>query len=408
MTGSTTPSLRVGAKTHTGKVRSENQDGMSRFTSPLGEVFIVADGMGGHQGGQTAALMTVDGFDNYLRNAPPQCSVSEALQSAAQLTNEKVYELANSNDPTVAKMGSTVVLTVIDRDQMWVGHAGDSRAYLHRNGDLTRLTKDHSMVQKMIDHDMLTEEQARNHPDVSVIERAFGQQPHLELEISGPLELLPGDGVLLCTDGLCGYVVDDEIAAAMKRCGDAQEITAALIDLALATGGEDNVTVQYLHFKPTDDSVGSAVETRAVKQSTLRKVQRELRTHTIRSVLIVMLVMGVLGVFFVGMVVLIGTPRLVKRLWQTEPPPISTPSPVPTASPEPTMSLSETPIPKPSITEVPQQTQEQGSSEVAPDPKPTAPTGKPPEPETKKVPSTTPTPTASPTASPIKPTGPKS
>lgn len=253
-------SLRVGAKSHAGMVRSENQDRMSRFTSPLGEVFIVADGMGGHQGGLTAVVMTIDGFDTFLGNAVPQSSIPDALRNAAQKTNERVYRLANSNDPSTAKMGSTVVLTLIDADQVWIGHVGDSRAYLYRSGEVTRLTKDHSMVQKMVDHDMLTEEQARNHPDASVITRAFGQLPELELEVSGPLELLPGDGVLLCTDGLSGYVGDEQIAETIQRYSGAQEVSAALIDLALAAGGEDNVTVQYILFASTEEQIRVAAK----------------------------------------------------------------------------------------------------------------------------------------------------
>lgn len=260
MSLSIAPTLRVGAKTHVGKVRSENQDRMSRFTSPLGEVFIVADGMGGHQGGLTAVVMTVDGFDTFLRNAVPQNSIPEALQTAAKKTNERLYRLASSSDPATAKMGSTVVLTLIAGDQMWIGHAGDSRAYLYRNGELTRLTKDHSMVQKMIDHEMLTEEQARNHPDASVISRAFGQQPDLELEISGPLTMRAGDGVLLCTDGLSGYARDEQIAGVIAVNRDAQEITSGLIDLALSLGGEDNVTVQYILFTTTDEKTPLAVD----------------------------------------------------------------------------------------------------------------------------------------------------
>lgn len=343
------PFLRVGAKSHVGNVRSENQDLMSRFTSPFGEVFIVADGMGGHQGGETAAQMTVEGFDRELRNAPPQSSVADALMSAAQRTNERIYELANSDDPTIAKMGSTVVLAVINGNQMWVGHAGDSRAYLYREGKLARLTKDHSMVQKMIDHEMLTEEQARDHPDASVINRAFGQQPELELEVSGPMEVLPGDGVLLCTDGLSGYVVDEKIAIEIARYPDAQEITAALIDLALDAGGEDNVTVQYLLFTPTGEQAQGLIETNLPPPpsppSRSDKVNRSPKAkppEPSASPLIILLIGMLLG-FFLAAVVFIGVPRILARLQKEEPQAEATPSP----SPEPSR-VEASPSPEPS------------------------------------------------------------
>lgn len=359
MTVSTPLSLRVGAKTHVGNVRTENQDCMSRFTSPLGEVFVVADGMGGHQGGRTAVLMTVDGFDGHLRNVPPDSRVSEALQSAAQSTNAKVYELANSDDPTIARMGSTVVLAVIAGDRMWIGHAGDSRAYLYRSGKLTRLTKDHSMVQKMIDHDMLTEEQARNHPDASVIERAFGQQPYLELEVSDPMELLPGDGILLCTDGLSGFVSDNEIAAVLERYRDAQDATAALIDLALTAGGEDNVTVQYLLFRPTDEQVQGAIETNSLQRSVTLKNEGISLGNLPWPILIAALAGGVLLGVLIGLSLLIGVPRIVSQIRQT----VSSPTPAPVTQPSPVAQPSQvTPSPSP---ETPKQTEEQGTPSVA-------------------------------------------
>ncbi|MBS1789074.1 MAG: protein phosphatase 2C domain-containing protein [Acidobacteria bacterium] len=268
--------LSVGAKTHPGLVRTENQDRMSRFLSPFGELFIVADGMGGHQGGALAAAMTTDGFEKYLRQMPPTLSAREALQECAQRINAEIYQGASSGDPAKAKMGSTVVLALVKSGQMLVGHAGDSRAYLVRQNHLTRLTKDHSAVQKMIDYNMLTEAEARDHPDASVINRAFGQAPEIELEISEPLPVAPGDGLLLCTDGLCGYVDDSEIARAIGQCDDAGKIADTLVELALSAGGEDNVTVQFLQFgarslakagRPLEAQMFSGAQSFAIRSS---------------------------------------------------------------------------------------------------------------------------------------------
>ena len=382
-------SLRVGAQSHCGKVRSENQDLMSRFTSPFGEVFIVADGMGGHQGGQTAVLMTVEGFDTYLRNAASQGSVVEALKCAAQSTNERIYELANSNDPNTAKMGSTVVLAVINENHMWVGHAGDSRAYLYRNRKLIRLTKDHSMVQKMIDHDMLTEEQARNHPDASVINRAFGQQPELELEVSDPIEMLPDDGILLCTDGLSGYVADEEISTAIERREDAQEITAALIDLALAAGGEDNVTVQYLLFQPTGSQAQALIETNPRPEPSPEISIRTKSPNRGLRWIIVLLLFGMFLGFALGWVVFVGMPIIMARWQKEEPQAAASPSP----SPKPSKAEA-SPSPEP-----PKETQEQSNQSTPATG--SAPVAQPadPEPQDKKEEtSSTPSPIPSPTS----------
>ncbi len=239
------PALRVGAKSHVGKVRTDNQDRMGRFPSLHGELYIVADGMGGHKGGALAAAMTIDGFEAQLMNTPPGVSPEQALQRAAQKVNFDIYQKANDDNET-AKMGATLVLGLVRGNQLIVGHAGDSRAYLFRDGKLSRLTYDHSVVQRMIDHKILTEEQARNHPDASIITRAFGQEPELELEITPPVDLRPGDGILLCSDGLSGYVDDGLIQQVIRRNTDAQQVTDALIDLALSVGGEDNVTIQFL------------------------------------------------------------------------------------------------------------------------------------------------------------------
>lgn len=240
--------LRVGAKSHTGNVRTENQDRMGRFISPFGELYIVVDGMGGHKGGATAAAMTVDGLEAHLRSIPQGTSPEQALQIAAQITNAEIYQKATAGDPETENMGATLVLGLVIGTQLLIAHAGDSRAYLFRDGKLSRLMRDHSVVQRMIDHNLLTEDQARDHPDSNIITRAFGQKPEIELEVSAPLDLKEGDAVLLCTDGLCGYVDDQTIERVVGGQTDAQQITDALIDLALSAGGEDNVTVQFLQF----------------------------------------------------------------------------------------------------------------------------------------------------------------
>jgi serine/threonine protein phosphatase PrpC len=254
--------LRVGAQTHPGTVRCDNQDRMGRFPTPLGELFLIADGMGGHQGGAIAAAMTSDGFEACLKTIPPDTPAHDALQQAAQRTNAEIYQRAHVGDPATANMGSTVVLALVAGRQMVIGHAGDSRAYLFRDGQLQRLTHDHSLVQQMLDQHLLTAEEAREHPDAGVITRAFGQQPTLALELSSTLELQAGDGVLLCSDGLCGYVNDTAIERVIRQHHDAQAITNALLDLALATGGADNVTAQFLWCGPPVPMTADAMEKR--------------------------------------------------------------------------------------------------------------------------------------------------
>ena len=238
--------LRVGAKADRGLVREENQDRISRLHSPLGDVFIVADGMGGHEGGATAAQMVIDGLGEELGGLDPGTSPEAALQEAATRTNARIYGLAQGTDPRLTKMGATCVLALISGHRVWIAHAGDSRAYLWRGGRLTRLTRDHTRVQAMIDRQILSEDEARDHPDSSVITRAFGQKPEVELEIAPPRDLCDGDRLLLCSDGLSGYVGDAALAEVLATGGEAQAAADALIALALRAGGEDNVSVQLI------------------------------------------------------------------------------------------------------------------------------------------------------------------
>jgi serine/threonine protein phosphatase PrpC len=259
-------SLRIGAGAHRGLVREENQDRISRIQSPFGELFIVADGMGGHEGGGTAAQMLIDGLDAHLRALPPETPPEEALRQAAQKANADIYRRAQ-DDRRLAKMGATGVLALVQAlpkgHCAWIAHAGDSRAYLWRGGGLERLTRDHTLVQRMVDHQILNEDEARHHPDSNVVTRGFGQSPEIEMEVAPPLKLREGDRLLLCSDGLSGYVDDAAIAHALAAGGEAQAIADALIDLALRAGGEDNVSLQLLAVQAAlQDNAGPAATPR--------------------------------------------------------------------------------------------------------------------------------------------------
>lgn len=248
------PALRVGAASHRGIVREENQDRISRFRVPLGEVFLVVDGMGGHRDGARAAELVVRGIEEHLREEPQGAPPAEALQRVASRTNAELYRCSAQAENH--RMGATLVLMLLRGWQAIVAHVGDSRAYLMRAGDLSRLTHDHTLVQQMLDHHMLNEDEARRHPDACVVTRAFGQEPEIDIEVASPCELRIGDRILLCSDGLCGHVEDAVIAQTLAGSSDAQETTERLIELALAAGGEDNVSLQVVRIeKRTEKSV---------------------------------------------------------------------------------------------------------------------------------------------------------
>jgi len=240
--------LEVGAQSETGYVRSENQDRMSGTQVPLGQLYIVADGMGGHKGGALAAELTVQGLQQYIGEASAYASVEEAIQTAFTKTNDTVYRQAHAGDPTTEDMGSTAVLVLISGQVARVAHVGDSRAYLYRKGRLKQLTTDHTIVQKMVEAGMLKPAEATNHPNASILDRAMGSKPSVEVDISDTVRLNAGDAILLCSDGLSGYVAEPEIASVLRGQATVQEIPERLVRLALQKGGEDNVTVQFIQY----------------------------------------------------------------------------------------------------------------------------------------------------------------
>jgi protein phosphatase len=236
--------IQVEQITHPGKVRRENQDRMGRFSCPLGEVFVIADGMGGREGGAAAAMLAIARMQVQLNAATPQSGIKETLERAALRVNEEILAAAAGN-PRTSRMGTTMVLGVVQGGQVTIGHVGDSRAYLFQSGRLRRLTHDHSLVQRMMDHPMLTEEEARVHPDSSVVTRWLGQPGGFELQVTGPVAVGDGDALLLCSDGLCRGVDDAALEELLRRGGGDPKM---LLDAALEQGGEDNITLQLIRF----------------------------------------------------------------------------------------------------------------------------------------------------------------
>lgn len=246
--------LSVGVRSERGR-RDDNQDKMSAFSTPLGMVYVVADGMGGYRGGAEASRRVIEGFQRHLHGNgfTESINLKEQFQRAAQQTNAEILAESTSGDPTVEGMGSTVVLALLRSTpggmQMLTAHIGDSRAYLLREGTLYRITRDHSMVQRMVDTGLLTAEQARNHPESNVLSRAIGKQPNVEIEVGELFQLSPGDVLMLCSDGLWGPLTEQQIGDVLGRHTGTQEIADALVDLAYSSGSDDNITVQVVRYE---------------------------------------------------------------------------------------------------------------------------------------------------------------
>jgi len=241
-------SIEASVQTDPGCVRDSNEDS-GRHVSPRdaetlaarGRLTVVADGMGGHASGEVASHMAVEVIsERYYSNLA--VSPQEALRQAVEEANREIYD-ASMSDPKLEGMGTTLVSLVILGDQAFSAHVGDSRLYRMRGQRLELLTLDHSQVMEMVQHGIITMEQARNHDDKNVILRAVGTQPEVDVEVSSLFEVRPGDTFLLCSDGLNDMLEDQQIESIMATEGDEFLAAQHLIEAAKAHGGHDNVTV---------------------------------------------------------------------------------------------------------------------------------------------------------------------
>lgn len=204
-------------------------------------IAIVADGMGGHAAGEVASAMAIDVVYRTLlngRGAPPALLIA-GLKAA----NDDIYRHAQSH-AGCGGMGTTCTAVVVRHGQAFLGHVGDSRLYLLRKERLHQLSEDHSLVSDLVRAGVISEEEGRARPDRNIILRAIGTKPKVDVATwKTGLPLLPGDALLLCSDGLTDGVGDDAIREILLDNGSPAEACRALVDAALAAGGEDNVTV---------------------------------------------------------------------------------------------------------------------------------------------------------------------
>jgi protein phosphatase len=239
-------------RTDTGRQRSENED--SFFVRA--PIFVVADGMGGAQAGEVASKTAADAFDRDLPEIPPERFLRETIEEA----NRRIHELARA-DPSRAGMGTTITAAIVDaqKEEVAIGHVGDSRAYRLRRGRLEQLTRDHSLVEEMRRKGQITDAQAAEHPQRSIITRALGPEPEVEVDLQ-TVPAAPGDVFLLCSDGLTTMVGEERIAAVLATAGSMREAVRALVDEANGAGGRDNITAMAFQVGDAAAPQGESAE----------------------------------------------------------------------------------------------------------------------------------------------------
>lgn len=279
-------SLEIAERTDPGRDpdKQVNEDASAHAETPLGVLALVCDGMGGHAGGKEASELAVRTILEVMKAATPKTPAREALRVALEEANRRIWGM-----PTIEagyRPGSTVVAVLVHENGAEVAHVGDSRVYLVHSGAVSQVTRDHSMVQEMVDRNIIRAEDAATHPDANKILRALGIAKDVEVEVRPePLRYVAGDILVMCSDGLSDLVGAGEI---LELAGSQPPAQAAgkLVDLANARGGHDNITALVLRFKTsahTSDAATIVKTMQLTAHDAVPKTQPEHAPATILS-----------------------------------------------------------------------------------------------------------------------------
>ncbi|HPW41510.1 MAG TPA: Stp1/IreP family PP2C-type Ser/Thr phosphatase [Bacillota bacterium] len=240
--------MRSAGRTDIGLVRKVNED---RFLCEKLEdidstyLYIVADGMGGHNAGEVASSMAVQEVASYIKNSigtlmPGDEEIKDLIRNAIMYANEKIYKTSILKSNCLG-MGTTLSMVLAKDSSIYIGHVGDSRIYLIRGKDISRLTEDHSLVAELVKRGTIKPEDASNHPQKNVITRALGTEYSIEPDVY-QYDMQSGDLILICTDGLSNAVCEEDIAGVMNAASDLNGACELLIEKAKEKGGYDNIT----------------------------------------------------------------------------------------------------------------------------------------------------------------------
>ncbi len=232
--------MRIGVMTDIGKARRTNEDAF--LAEP--PWFAVADGMGGHAAGDVASRLAIEAVRSFVagREDPAETVIVEAIRKA----NGMIWRRSQENR-WLDGMGTTLTLMKVESGRCVIGHVGDSRGYLVRDGAVRRLTTDHSVVEELVRTGTLSERDALEHPQRNLLTRALGANPDVQVDlVTEPL--MAGDRLLLCTDGLTAVVLDHELGEILTEEAEPEKAAARLVQIANARGGPDNITVVVLEL----------------------------------------------------------------------------------------------------------------------------------------------------------------
>ena len=240
--------MKFSSISNIGKIRKINEDAYSNISIENYDFFIVADGMGGHSDGELASSLASSSFVDYIKksNVSDFDNIISLQKKAINYANKEVLKLAGEKKE---KMGTTVVCVCIDykNSKAHVSHIGDSRVYLYKNKELIQLTKDHSLLNDLIDSGALNEKEANDFANKSAITRAVGISPNTVADTKS-IDLDDNDLILMATDGLTNELDEEEIIDIIEKQSDVYDISMSLVDAAINAGGRDNITVTTIRM----------------------------------------------------------------------------------------------------------------------------------------------------------------
>jgi protein phosphatase len=241
----------LGILSDVGNVRKTNEDSVGYFECNDIAIYAVADGMGGHNAGEVASNLAINFIIEYIKDNHSNLDMEQVISEGIKSANDKIYDMA-SGDESLKGMGTTITMCVIKQNKMIVANVGDSSCYIVDNErKLIKITKDHSLVQQLLDNGTITEEKARNHPNKNIITRALGTNESVEVDLF-EVDLTSVIKCILCTDGLTNDVTCDEMwNIIMEKDNDSS--CKALVDLSKSMGGRDNISVIVFEGGCTDD-----------------------------------------------------------------------------------------------------------------------------------------------------------
>lgn len=232
--------LDAGVKTDRGRRRPNNEDAF--FADSRNGIFVIADGMGGHQAGEVASRIAVETIRGHLLGNKDSLDLG-TLREAVERANRNILDRSRDN-AALDHMGTTVVVATVRNRRLLLAHVGDSRAYRLTDNGLQQLTDDHSLVFQWLKAGRISEEEARHHPQRAGLLRALGMEPKVEIDLRE--EAYGGEWLLLCTDGLTDMLRDGEIENVLNAGGDPQQLCELLVARANEAGGRDNITVMLV------------------------------------------------------------------------------------------------------------------------------------------------------------------